>query len=164
MKDTTFFPNAEQMRRIAKTYKPGKDASGAPTLIAAKNPFVTNDPTVRCEPEPSGGLFSTAADMMRFYQMVLNGGELEGKWILSASAVAEMTRPQATVAGDRKYGLGWFVYPDGSFGHGGAFATDGRVDPKRRLVTVFMVQSVLGNVGATKKTFESAVNEAVAGQ
>ena len=161
MKDSTFYPTAEQIRRIAKTYKAGKDAAGNLALIPAHNPFVTNDPTVRNEPEPSGGLFSTATDMSRFYQMILNGGELEGKRIVSKKSVAEMTRQQATVTKDRYYGLGWFIYPDGSFGHGGAYATDGLVDPKRDLVTVFMVQSVLGQTGDTKKTFQEEVSKAL---
>ena len=41
-----------------------------------------------CVPNPSGGLFSTAGDMDRFYSMILNGGELDGKRIVSADAVA----------------------------------------------------------------------------
>ena len=42
-------------------------------------------------PMPAGGLFSTAADVARFCRMVLNGGTLDGKKILSEAAVKEMT-------------------------------------------------------------------------
>lgn len=161
MKDSTFHPTAEQARRIAKTYKAGKDAAGNLALIPAHNPFVTNDPTVRNEPEPSGGLFSTAEDMSRFYQMILDGGQWEGKRILSQKAIAEMTRPQATINKDRRYGLGWFIYPDGSYGHGGAYATDGLVDPNRDLVMVFMIQSVLGQPGDAKKEFQTEASRII---
>jgi CubicO group peptidase (beta-lactamase class C family) len=162
MPDTTFFPTAQQMHRIAKTYKNATGRDGKPTgaLVAAHNPFVTNDPTVINEPEPSGGLFSTATDMTHFYQMILGGGVYRGKRIVSPASVREMTRPQMKIDDKKSYGLGWFVYPDGSFGHGGAYATDGLVDPKHKLITVFMVQSVAGSPGATKKAFTDAVNAA----
>lgn len=41
-----------------------------------------------------GGLASTATDYLRFGQMLLNGGELDGARVLSAKAVGEMTRDQ----------------------------------------------------------------------
>jgi CubicO group peptidase (beta-lactamase class C family) len=150
MKDTTFHPNEEQRRRLAKTYMPGQDH----TLVPAYNPFITQDATVRRTPEPSGGLFSTAPDMARFYQMVLNGGELDGKRILSRKAVEEMTRPQTAGGKPLTYALCWATskapqnaapgttYLEG-FGHGGAFATDGFIDPKREIVTVLMIQRTL---------------------
>lgn len=168
MKDTTFHPNEQQHKRLAKTYWPGPDGK---SLVPAYNPFVTPDPTVKRTPEPSGGLFSTAPDMARFYQMMLNGGELNGKRIVSKAAVEEMTRPSTAGGKPITYALGWQTVkanPNAKgpqlegYGHGGAFATDGFVDPQKELVTVLMIQRTLfpngGEVGAT---FKSLVAEAV---
>jgi CubicO group peptidase (beta-lactamase class C family) len=148
MKDTTWHPDAAQRERIARTYKLAGDK-----LVPAHNAFLTSDPDIRREAEPSGGLFSTAADMARFYQMVLNGGELDGRRIVSAKGVAEMTRPHTASGRPIRYGLGWFnnatdrkttpQFSAKSFGHGGAFGTHGWVDPEKKMVVVFMVQNVL---------------------
>ena len=91
--------------------------------------------------------------MARFYQMVLNGGELDGKRIVSVKGVAEMTKPHTVAGKTIQYGLGWFNnstekkpaphMSDKSFGHGGAFGTHGWVDPEKKMITVFMVQNVL---------------------
>lgn len=169
MKDTTFHPNDEQRRRLAKTYMPGPNGG---SLVPAYNPFITQDATVRRTPEPSGGLFSTAPDMARFYQMVLNGGELDGKRILSRSAVEAMTTPQVAGGKMLTYGLGWQIIrapqngPAGprleGFGHGGAFATDGVIDPQKEVVTVLMIQRTLfPNGGEITSTFRNLVAEAV---
>jgi CubicO group peptidase (beta-lactamase class C family) len=150
MKDTTWHPDAAQRERIARTYKLSADGAA---LVPAHNAFLTSEPDIRREAEPSGGLFSTAADMARFYQMVLNGGELDGKRIVSAKGVAEMTKPHSASGRPIQYGLGWFNNATEkkaaphmgakSFGHGGAFGTHGWIDPEKKLVTVFMVQNVL---------------------
>jgi CubicO group peptidase (beta-lactamase class C family) len=150
MKDTTWHPDAAQRERVARTYKLAADGS---SLVPAHNAFLTSEPDIRREAEPSGGLFSTAADMARFYQMVLNGGELDGKRIVSAKGVTEMTKPHSASGKPIQYGLGWFNNAAEkksaphmgakSFGHGGAFGTHGWIDPEKKLVTVFMVQNVL---------------------
>ena len=93
-----------------------------------------------------------AQDMSKFYQMILDGGVYQGKRIISEAAIAEMTHPHPA-SGKVSYGLGWQCsHPDKpaiagfstkSFGHGGAFATHGWIDPEQKLVTVFMVQNVM---------------------
>jgi len=148
MKDTTWHPDAAQRERLARTYKLAGDK-----LVPAHNTFLTSEPDIVREAEPSGGLFSTAADMARFYQMVLNGGELDGKRIVSAKGVAEMTKPHTASGKPIQYGLGWAnhatekktapQFSAASFGHGGAFGTFGWVDPEKKMVVVFMVQNVL---------------------
>jgi len=166
MKDTTFHPDAKLRARIARTYKTADEGGG---LELAYNTFVTSDPAVRRMTEPSGGLFSTAADMAKFYQMILNGGTHDGKRILSAKAIAEMTRPHKAGGKTLNYGLGWQTgngdkpaiagFSRNSFGHGGAFATHGFIDPERKLVTVFMVQNVLVTGGGdVRKAFHDEVN------
>ncbi len=150
MKDTTWHPDAAQRTRVARTYKLSSDGQA---LVPAHNAFLTSEPDIKREAEPSGGLFSTAADMARFYQMVLNGGELDGKRVVSAKGVTEMTKPHSASGKTIQYGLGWFNnatekkagphMSDKSFGHGGAFGTNGWIDPEKKMVTVFMVQNVL---------------------
>lgn len=72
---------------------------------------------------PAGGLFSTATDVSRFCRMVLNGGTLDGKRVLSEAAVKEMTTRQTPMSVKESYGRGWSV-GGGTFGHGG-FPGDG---------------------------------------
>lgn len=169
MMDTAFHPDAKLRARIARTYKTAEEGSG---LAVAYNPFVTSDPAVRHMTEPSGGLFSTAADMAKFYQMILNGGLHDGKRIVSAKGIAEMTRPHTAGGKTLNYGLGWQTgngerpaipgFSKGAFGHGGAFATHGFIDPERKLVTVFMVQNVLVTGGGeARKAFHDELNRAL---
>lgn len=136
MKDTTFWPTKEQLKRLATTYKPGPKKTGLePMLIAAlSNPLDDR----RRTPMPGGGLFATADDVARFGQMLLNGGVFQGKRLLSEKSVQEMATKQ-TGSLKESYGLGCSVGP-GVFGHGGAYATNLQIDTKRGLVTVFMVQ------------------------
>lgn len=149
MSDTTFHPDEAQRTRIARTYR--KTEPGG-VLAPAPNPFFTGDAGARHMPEPSGGLFSTAADMARFYQMILNGGELANRRVLSRAAVAEMTRPHLAGGKPLNYGLGWgcntgrkpiTALSARAVGHGGAFATHGWIDPETGLVAVVLAQSVL---------------------
>lgn len=160
MVDTTFHPTQEQQKRLAKLYKPGAERG---TLVATSHWI--NEITPSRTPNPSGGLFSTAPDLVRFYQMVLNGGEWNGTRILSREAVAKMTSLQT---GDLPTGftegngwaLGWCVVrrpqgttgplSAGSFGHGGAFGTQGWIDPKRRMIYILLVQRTeFGNSDAS---------------
>ena len=172
MKDTTFHPDAKIRARIARTYKTADEGGG---LELAYNTFVTSDPAVRRMTEPSGGLFSTASDMAKFYQMVLNGGTHDGKRIVSAKAIAEMSRPHKAGGKTLNYGLGWQTgngekpaiagFSQNAYGHGGAFATHGFIEPDRKLVTVFMVQNVLvTGSGDARKAFHDEVNRALQGQ
>ena len=136
MKDTTFWPNEEQLTRLAKSYKPNKEKTGLEELTISQLKYPLNDR--KRQPMPAGGLFSTAGDVGRFCQMVLNGGTFNGKLLLSEDAVKQMTTKQTGDDLKDNYGLGWST--GGSFGHGGAFATNMSIDPKRGLITVYMVQ------------------------
>jgi CubicO group peptidase (beta-lactamase class C family) len=148
MRDTTFAPDAAQRLRLARSYKLSGDA-----LVPAHCAFLTSDPDVQREAEPSGGLFSTATDMARFYEMVRQGGQLDGQRILSEKAVAEMTKSLVIDGKPIAYSSGWFTngaekkttpaFGASSFGHGGAFGTLGWVDPEKKMVVVFMVQNVI---------------------
>ena len=136
MKDTTFRPDEKQLARLAKSYKPTADKTGLEETTITQLLYPLNDR--KRQPMPAGGLFSTATDIGRFCQMILNGGEFEGKRYLSESAVKQMTSKQTGPSLKDAYGLGWST--GGNIGHGGAYATNMTIDPKRGLITVFMVQ------------------------
>ncbi len=168
MSDTAFHPDDALRARIAKAYK---TSEGGESLERGYNPFHTSDAGVRRMTEPSGGLFSTAADMARFYQMILDGGVWEGKRIVSEAAITEMTRPHDAGDTELTYGLGWMCNrPDQmivkgfsatGYGHGGAFATHGWVDPERKLVVILMIQNVMvEGTGEVRKAFHEAVARA----
>jgi len=140
MQDTTFWPNEEQVARLAKAYRPNKDKTGLEETKIDQLQYPLNRREGRY-PMTAGGLFSTAADMAAFCRMLLNAGELNGKRYLSADAVAQLAANQT---GDLPtgYGLGFSTdkRPNGTFGHGGALATNMQIDRERGLVLIYMVQ------------------------
>ena len=150
MNNTTFFPTEKQQARIASLYQ----MDDKKKLAEVDNRIV--DPSSVKAPNPSGGLFSTARDMYRFYQMILSGGKLrQGERIVSEKAVKQMTSPQTgdLVTGftpGNCWGLGWCIIREpqgvtealsaGTFGHGGAFGTQGWVDPETGTIYILMIQ------------------------
>lgn len=97
------------------------------------------------------GLFSTAADYMKFCQMLLNGGEYNGYRILSRKTVELMTSNHVGnlfPAPGLGFGLGFavvtnvadnkFAGSEGVFFWNGAFNTHFFIDPKEKLIAVFM--------------------------
>jgi CubicO group peptidase (beta-lactamase class C family) len=137
MKDTTFWPDESQVARLAKSYIPDGKKTGLEATLIGQLRYPLSDR--KRHPMPAGGLFSTARDVGRFCQMVLNKGEFEGKRYLSEAAVKEMTSKQTGDTLEESYGLGWSVGGNG-FSHGGAFATNMSVDTRRGLIAVWMVQ------------------------
>jgi CubicO group peptidase (beta-lactamase class C family) len=152
MKDTHFFLPPEKQSRQAVMYT--LDATGK--LVSASRP---PEPAVKI-PMPEGGALTTASDMARFYQMLLNKGTLNGKRILSAAAVEAMTTNQT---GDLKnvefspglgMGLSFGVVKDvvgtfryqsiGAFSKGGAFRTYGWGDPAKDMFGIILLQRTNG--------------------
>jgi CubicO group peptidase (beta-lactamase class C family) len=151
MKDTTFWPTDEQAARIAKSYKPGPDNKGLEETTIGQLHYPLTDRAERF-PMPAGGLFSTAHDVARFYQMLLNGGQLDGKRLLSEAAVKQMTSRQT---------------PPGindSFGHGGAYSTNSWADTGRGQIFVWLVQHAgfPGEGGKAQDAFKKAAHDAFA--
>ena len=162
MKDTTFWPSEEQAARIAKSYKPGPGNQGLEKTTITQLYYPLTDRTQRF-PMPAGGLFSTAQDMARFYRMLLNGGQLDGKRYLSEEAVRQLTSRQTPPELKKSYGFGFAVGPT-SFGHGGAYSTDTSADTQHDLILVWLVQHA-GFPGEGKKSqeaFERAAFESFA--
>jgi CubicO group peptidase (beta-lactamase class C family) len=153
MNDTTFWPSDDQLKRLAKSYRPRADRKGLEEIKITQFTYPLSDRNRH--PYPAGGLFSTAADVAVFCRMIMNGGFHDGKRLLSERSLRAMTSTQSgnlqnQGKGEHGYGLGWAtsrkssgdagpVIP-GPCGHGGAYATDMSIDPANDLITVFMVQ------------------------
>ena len=138
MKDTTFWPSEEQAGRVAKSYRPDAAKTGLVEFPISQLIYPLSDRTHRF-PMPAGGLFSTAHDTALFCRMLLNGGELNGRRILSDAAFREMTKRQTPDGMKENYGLGLFRGPDW-FGHAGAQATNMEIYPAKGIAVVWMVQ------------------------
>lgn len=169
MKDTAFSLTPEQTVRLAQLHR--KTQGG---LEPTDNWFL--GPPEQRAPNPSGGLFSTARDTFRFWQMLLNGGELDGVRILSKESVALMTRP---ITGEMRagfvpgsawaLGVGVVASPtgvtamlsSGSFGHGGVYGTQVWVDPQRKAIFLLLIQQV-GIVNSDASPFRQGFQEAAA--
>lgn len=137
MKETTFWPSARQVGRLAKSYR--RDESGQLKEVPINQlKYPLSDRKSRY-PLPAGGLFSTAADMARFCQMLLNGGVFRGRRYLSESAVREMTTKQTPATVPTGYGFGLYLTPNG-YKHKGAYNTEMSVDTQRGSILIFLVQ------------------------
>ena len=150
MKDATFHPSEGQRDRLARPF-PDDPLTGKPQSIKLLDTPTKFDCGGACS-------FATVGDYVRFGQMLLNGGELEDKRILSPKTVHHMTSnhlgPEiknnvASVEPHRGgfgFGLGVAVRTSeglssvpgnpGEFSWNGAYGTQFFVDPKERLVVV----------------------------
>jgi CubicO group peptidase (beta-lactamase class C family) len=168
MNDTTFYPSKEQIARLAVTYSKDKDGK----LVPAPN-LLGDLPAHPKHPIPAGGLISCGEDLAKLYRMMLNKGELNGKRIISEKAVAEMTRLQTgeIVTGfvpGMGFGYGWAVVREpkgvtamlapGTFGHGGAFGTQGWIDPTNDVFVILLIQRT-GLVNGDASPMRQALQE-----
>jgi CubicO group peptidase (beta-lactamase class C family) len=168
MKDTFFYPSADTPRMATLYVR----ADGG--LRKQPNPAFMNGAYV----SGGGGLFSTAEDYLQFAQMLLNGGQLNGRRLLSTQVVELMTSVFVPDTVDGRmpgegFGLSVRVVNDpaarntllskGSFGWSGAFNTHFFIDPKKEIVGIFMTQVAnLEQRGEIRNDFETAVMQALA--
>jgi len=128
---------------------------------------------IRFFPGGGGGLVSTASDYMRFCQMLLNGGELDGVRILKKETVELMRYPHH----DGWFGLGFSVVRDktskdrddkepkdtpesiGSYSWGGAAGTLFWIDPEKELIGLLMTQ--ISDVSSSHDQFKVLTYEAL---
>jgi CubicO group peptidase (beta-lactamase class C family) len=125
----------------------------------------------------AGGMMSTAEDYLQFAQMLLNGGELNGRRYLSPKTVILMSSNHTgdmvngqlgRPARGMGFGLGVQVVEDpiaadlrvgkGSWGWAGAYGTNFHIDPTERIVEIIMMQT---SVGALQRDFENAVFQSI---
>lgn len=165
MRDTAYWLAPDKAARLASVYwmKDGKlapidEEHGHPDGdIFVFQPWSVNSYTVKHKRTGGTyGLAGTAEDYWRFAQMMLNGGELNGKRILSPKTVAFMAQDHLEPTGipDFEHGLGFglgfavmkneaaagYMNSEGSFFWSGAAATHFWIDPKEDLVVVSMTQ------------------------
>lgn len=151
MKDTYFYLPENKKNRLTKLYT---EDSNKKTVVSENSPGFNNDyPKMNGKFYAGGaGLTSTAYDYAIFLQTLLNGGEYNGKRILSPAVVNLMTRNQIgdLNQGRNKFGLGFSIasakeaaripIPENTFEWGGIFGTTYWADPKNKIVGLLMTQ------------------------
>lgn len=166
MVDTGFIVPEEKSDRFAELYSPAgtpSDPAEAFQAASTSTELVEADESLDEGYKPGaqfqsggGGLVSTASDYLRFSQMLLNGGELDGVRLLSPKTVELMTtnhlgdipmgRPGVGfglgVAVALDQGLIGELGSEGEYNWGGAAGTRFWIDPEEQLIGVFMVQSI----------------------
>ncbi|MDR3108358.1 MAG: beta-lactamase family protein [Planctomycetaceae bacterium] len=159
MKDTTFYPSDEQVKRLAAPYGPNADKSG---FKRGDFGYMTHPLSDRVHryPEAGGGLFSTMHDIFRYGLMLVNEGELDGKRYLSKDAI-KVLRTEQTGKTKVNYSLGYHLR-NGMYGHDGAYGTDLSVNPDTGIVAVFMVQCTSGAQWEARDKFLRVANEVYA--
>lgn len=146
MNDTHFaVPASKQARMVAAYARAG--ASGLKRL-----PPDAPGPRFR---SAGGNLFSTAADYLRFCQMLLNGGELAGQRLLSRKTVELMLARQVDplplvflpgqyfglgVAVRKSDGDAGLIGSPGSYGWSGGYNGYFRIDPQEQLIMLLLTQ------------------------
>ncbi len=163
MVDTGFFVPAEKLKRFAEVYE--YDSEGR---MHVQKGGLNHDYSAKPALISGGaGLVSTAADYMRFCQMLLNGGQLDGVRLLAPRSVELMrtdllpTGTSISFAPGAGFGLDFAVYTDpaaaggyygkGTFWWGGAAGTWFWIDPAADLIVIGMIQqfAALGAAGPT---------------
>jgi CubicO group peptidase (beta-lactamase class C family) len=156
MNDTHFYLPKNKVGKLATVYSAYQDKpiekSPVTGTMVSQGAYVDGP---RKSFSGGAGLLSTADNYARFLQMTLNGGELNGKRLLSPKTIELMT---VTHTGDidfrpgQGFGLGFSVVEDlgergipgsvGEYGWGGAYGSTYWVDPKEELVVVYFKQLI----------------------
>ncbi len=177
MDDTGFFVAGEEADRLATLYRVIEDSG----FNESSQGWPFDPPSA---PSGAGGLLSTASDYVRFAQMLLNGGELDGARILGKKTVELVTMdhlpPGVTLPeifyntyrlGGYGFGLGVRVRTDvaqsqilgspGEYGWAGAFETYFLVDPEEELVAMFLMQLAPSGFYPLRRVFNNLVYQAI---
>src|SRR3984957_4125970 len=157
MADTAFYVPKEKLNRFAEFYSYDKD--GKLQAVGVKEGLNHDFAAKPAMSSGGGGLVSTATDYMRFCQMLLNGGQLDGVRLLSPLTV-ELMRTNVLpanipiLAPGAGFGLDFAVYTDpvaaggyfgkGTYFWGGAAGTWFWIDPVNDLIVLGMIQQVAG--------------------
>ncbi len=174
MKDTSFVVPASKVARIAEPLKIDPTTGGPMQVVIDVTKATGND-------SGGAGISTTADDYLRFCQMLLNGGTLDGKRYLSRTTVALMTsdhlgpkvatpiQPGELLMGVQGYtfGLGFMVRQgaglasvpgsEGDYAWAGLGGTFFWVDPKEQLVAVLMTQTP----GAIRQYYRRMIKQLV---
>jgi uncharacterized protein YbbC (DUF1343 family)/CubicO group peptidase (beta-lactamase class C family) len=147
MRETMFLPPLALRPRIAPTEL--DKTTGQPLR------GVVHDDTSRYMGGVAGhaGLFTTADDLAKFAQMMIDGGESDGTRLFAASTIEKFTSPQSPADQPILRGLGWDIdspfssnrgdlFPIGSYGHTGFTGTSLWIDPTSRSYVILLANSV----------------------
>jgi CubicO group peptidase (beta-lactamase class C family) len=166
MKEVSFYPTETLAPRMVTAYQLGPKG----TMVKNAN---SGGMQSKVYFMGSGGLITTAEEYSKFGQLLANGGELNGKRLLSPRTVSFMSSVHVpdTLPGrspGEGYGLSVRVVnhavagasrlSDGSFGWSGAYGTHFWVDPKEEIVAVMMIQTPVRDM---RPEFENAVMQAI---
>jgi CubicO group peptidase (beta-lactamase class C family) len=172
MKDTYFYLPKEKYGRLVTLYTEDslKLIKKAADVFDIKGEFTSNYPATEGSYfSGGGGLSSTALDYAIFMQMLLNGGEYNGKRILSRASVRMMTISQYDKINwpDNKMGLGFSIYTDksaavsplsaGSYSWGGMFSSSYWIDPKEKIVAQLFLNQYPQSHGEIHEKFRVLV-------
>ncbi|MBC6491644.1 serine hydrolase domain-containing protein [Flavihumibacter stibioxidans] len=180
MQDTWFYLPADRRKRLVRLH--GEDSLGR--LSALKKPLGVEGKNIDPDfPNSDGrffaggaGLSSTAYDYALFMQMILNGGILNGKRILSPNSVKLMTTNQigSLNNGNNKFGLGFGLVTEkeaarlglsaGSFEWGGAFSSSYWIDPEKKIVAQLFINQWPNRHGDIHDKFKVQVYSALMDQ
>ncbi len=182
MKDTYFYIPKEKQSRLANLYAEDslQHIVKMPETIQLNGNFYRDYPNIKGGSFYSGGggLVSTAYDYAIFMQMLLNGGDYNGKHILSKASIRLMTTNQignlstnGSKGLDTKFGLGFEIVTAGNYGKnycsmdtyswGGMFASSYWIDPKEKIVAQFVLQMLPASHGDINEKFKVQVYEAL---
>jgi len=178
MKDTAYLPPTSWVTRIAPTERTKDAKTGEQTVLRG----VVHDPRAQKLGGFAGhaGVFGTADDLARYCRMLLHGGELDGKRIMSAKTAAEMTKTRCMPDGSncRTYGFdvdtklsaprGERFQKGTTFGHTGYTGTMMWVDPKSECYVVLLTNRVhpqdKGSVTSLRRKVSTIAAEALLGK
>lgn len=166
MQDTAFHVPADKLDRTAQPWQQPGGPQMTPRFDAAVAPSFQSG---------GGGLVSTAADYLRFAQMLLNGGEFNGVRLLGRKTVEYMTADHLGslpyVAPGMGFGLGFQVRREtgiaqlpgsvGEYGWSGAAGTLFWIDPSESLIAIYMVQVSEADRIELRNQFKSLVSQAI---
>ena len=172
MNDTYFYLPAAKQDRLTKVYT--EDADKVIQPMPAQGGISADYPKQPGTYYSGGaGLSSTLYDYAIFLQMMLNGGEYNGKRILSPTTVRLITTNQIGELnqGNNKFGLGFAITSEksaallpvsqGTFDWGGFFGTTYWVDPKEGIVALIYTQKVPNSYGDLSDKFKVLVYQAI---
>ncbi len=174
MNDTAFWVEGEARARLATVYQLAPTGGLTPFEMEPEVPF-TERPALM---EGAVGLVSTAPDFLRFCQMLLNQGELDGVRLLSAKTIEMMTKNglSAPVLQQRGGATGWglanvdvvitpsprgYLTAAGEYGWDGSAGTFFSIDPARQLVVLLFAQNVPASPDGLRQRFKAAIDQSV---
>jgi CubicO group peptidase (beta-lactamase class C family) len=163
MSNTSFVLSEAQAKNLMTIYLANQETKALQPIDCGYLTSPLTNPARH--PFPGGGYYSTASDMIKFGQLLLNKGVVNGKRLFKEETLAKFLTKPVDPGADPNYALGFGLvrenhnlpYNDG-FGHGGAYQTNLNIHPTSGLVTIYHVQLAgqLGNVGEAFPAFRLA--------